>query len=79
MAKTKSSSDMNVTAFEVFNSIIGEPPALPIQKKKAPAKNPVAVTLGPLGGLNGAKARAARLSAMRRAQIAQKAAKARWQ
>jgi len=69
MAKTKSSSDVNVTAFEILNSIIGEPPALPPQKKKAPD----------LGGLKGGKARAAKLSAMRRAQIAQKAAKARWQ
>jgi len=78
MAKRKISSDVNVTAFEILNSIIGEPPALPIKKKKAPAKNPAAVSLGRLGGLKGGKARAAKLSAMRRSQIALKAAKARW-
>lgn len=77
MAKKKS-SDINVNAFEILNSIIDEPPALPIKKKKAPAKNPAAVALGRLGGLKGGKARAAKLTAMRRAQIAQKAARARW-
>jgi hypothetical protein len=35
MARTKSSSDVNVTAFELLNSIIGELPVLPTQKKIA--------------------------------------------
>jgi hypothetical protein len=42
------------------------------------AKNPAAVTLGRLGGLKGGKARAAALSSRKRKQIAQKAAKSRW-
>lgn len=42
------------------------------------AKNPAAVALGRLGGLKGGKARAEKLSAKRRSQIARKAAKARW-
>lgn len=41
-------------------------------------KNPAAVTLGRLGGLKGGKARAEKLSAKKRSQIARKAAKARW-
>lgn len=41
-------------------------------------KNPAAVALGRLGGLKGGNARAAKLSAKRRSDIAKKAAKARW-
>jgi hypothetical protein len=37
-----------------------------------------AAVLGRLGGLKGGKARAKRLSAKRRSEIAKKAAKARW-
>ena len=41
-------------------------------------KNPAAVALGRLGGLKGGKARAAKLSAKKRKEIAKKAAEARW-
>jgi len=41
-------------------------------------KNPAAVALGRLGGLKGGKARAEKLSPKKRKEIAQKAAKARW-
>jgi hypothetical protein len=41
-------------------------------------KNPAAVELGRLGGLKGGKARAKKLTAKRRSDIAKKAAKARW-
>lgn len=41
-------------------------------------KNKAAQMLGKLGGLKGGKARAKALSPERRAQIAQKAAQARW-
>lgn len=41
-------------------------------------KNPHAVALGRLGGLKGGKARAKKLSAKRRKEIAQKAIRARW-
>lgn len=44
----------------------------------APAKNPAAVALGRLGGLKGGKARANKLTADTRREIAQLAAKARW-
>jgi len=43
-----------------------------------PEKNPAAVALGKLGGLKGGPARAQKLSAKRRKQIAQKAAQKRW-
>jgi hypothetical protein len=41
-------------------------------------KNPAAVALGRLGGLKGGKARAEKLSAARRAEIAKQAAAKRW-
>lgn len=41
-------------------------------------KDPAAVALGRKGGLKGGKARAVSLTAKRRAEIAKKAAKARW-
>ena len=41
-------------------------------------KNPAAVALGRLGGLKGGKARAQKLTAEKRSQIATKAARARW-
>ena len=41
-------------------------------------KDPNAVALGRKGGLKGGKARAAKLSAKKRSEIAKKAAEARW-
>ena len=43
-----------------------------------PTKNQAAVALGRLGGIKGGPARAAKLSARKRKQIAKKAANARW-
>ncbi len=43
-----------------------------------PPKDPAAVALGRKGGKKGGKARAAKLSAERRSEIAKKAAKTRW-
>lgn len=48
-------------------------------KDPAEDKNPAAVTLGRLGGAKGGPARAKKLSAAKRSEIAKKAAKARWQ
>jgi len=78
MAKKTKSSDVNVTAFEILNSIVREPPILPIKKKAQPAKNPAAVALGRLGGLKGGKARAEKLSSKEKSAIAKKAARVRW-
>lgn len=51
-----------------------------VVKFPAPAKvkNPAAVALGKLGGSKGGKIRAEKLSAGRKKEIAQQAAKARW-
>jgi hypothetical protein len=82
MAKKKSESDVNVTAFEILNAVTGELPChaspKPIKKKLPPAKNPAAVALGRLGGLKGGKARARKLSSKERKRIAAHAAKIRW-
>lgn len=48
---------------------------VPVGEKE---KNPAAVALGRLGGIKGGKARAEKLSAKRRSQIARAAAIARW-
>jgi hypothetical protein len=58
-------------------SIVGEATEVPAEKIQ-PEKNPAAVALGRLGGLKGGKARAEKLSAAKRSQIARRAAKVRW-
>lgn len=49
-----------------------------ITKKTTEEKNPAAVALGRLGGKVGGHARAKKLSAKKRKEIATKAAKTRW-
>lgn len=71
----KEPRDVNELAFDVVRSLTSdEPPA----KEEQPEKNPAAVELGRLGGLKGGKARAAKLSAKKRSEIAKKAAAVRW-
>jgi len=68
--------DPNQRAFQIILEATGQAP-----KTEPPAeekKNPHAVALGRLGGLKGGAARAAALGPRKRAQIAAKAAKARW-
>lgn len=62
--------------FQIAKSILDQvaPDASPPKAEK----NPSAVSLGRLGGLKGGKARAEKLTAKRRSEIASKAAKARW-
>ncbi len=64
--KSKEFEDINLIAKSI------------LEKATSEGKNPAAVALGRLGGLKGGKARAAKLSAKRRKEIAQKAAQARW-
>jgi len=64
----RSSKDLNETASSIVQQVTAQ----------QPEKNPAAVALGRLGGLKGGKARAASLSAQKRAEIAQKAAQSRW-
>ena len=61
--------DVNVIA----SSILEE-----ITSASENGKNPYAVILGRRGGLKGGKARAEKLSSERRAEIARRAARARW-
>lgn len=79
MKKKKPSTDVNVTAFQILQSITGEAAETPTKKKPVKyEKNPAAVALGRLGGLKGGKARAEKLSTKKRSEIAKKAAAARW-
>ena len=71
--KKKRSTDINILASQIVAEATKEPTSKPIKEK-----NPAAVTLGRLGGLKGGKARAIKLSANRRREIAIKAARIRW-
>jgi hypothetical protein len=72
MDKKKQQSDPSEIARHVLDAVV--PDAEP-----NPEKNPAAIALGRLGGLKGGKARAEKLTAERRKEIAKKAAKKRWQ
>jgi hypothetical protein len=74
MPKRSSKPDVNQIAADILRAATGEPE--PLTPKGT--KNPAAVALGRLGGLRGGKARAAKLSKSKRAEIAKKAAAARW-
>lgn len=79
MAKKKP-SDVNVTAFEILQAVTSQSADISRKGKlvKQPVKNPAAVALGRLGGKKGGPARAAKLSAKKRKEIAKNAALARW-
>jgi hypothetical protein len=74
MKKLKRPKDTNQLAKKIVDIAIGE------KEDVVPGstKNLHAVELGRLGGLKGGKARAKKLSPKRRKEIAQKAAKSRW-
>jgi hypothetical protein len=67
----RSSKDINVIASNVIAKVSSDSGDIPI-------KDPNAVALGRKGGLRGGKARANKLTAKQRSEIAKKAAKARW-
>ena len=71
---SKGRKDLNQLAASIVAQATGEEETQPEQ----PEKNPAAVALGRLGGLKGGVARAVKLSAKKRSEIARKAAKARW-
>jgi hypothetical protein len=73
--KKKKSPDFNELAFSIAEQATSDHPTI---NSTINGKNPHAVALGRLGGLKGGKARAEKLSAKKRQQIAKKAAKARW-
>ena len=75
-SKPKRPRDSN----QLAKTIVDEATAEPADKADArPEKNLAAVALGRLGGLKGGKARAEKLSAKKRKDIAKKAAAVRWQ
>ena len=66
--------DPNQLAYQIMLESTGQAPK---QQPQVP-KTPHAVALGRLGGAKGGPARAAKLSARKRSEIAARAAKARW-
>lgn len=80
MAKRKKSEhDFAVNAFRIVQEATGQQETKPEKPLSTEGKNPNAVALGRLGGLKGGKARAEKLTPKQRKEIAQKAAKARWE
>jgi hypothetical protein len=78
-------TDTNRRAWEIVQEATGEREGTASTgavassgEEEEPEKNPHAVALGRLGGLKGGKARAAKLTAQRRQEIARRAAIARW-
>ncbi len=78
--KKKQPADINSLAKSIMEQTTQDSPIDPeiVQKAISEGKDPLAVLLGQRGGLKGGKARAKSLSAKKRKEIAQKAAKARW-
>jgi len=72
---SKKPVDINASAKSIVDDVISEDL---LDKAAENGKNPAAVYLGRLGGLKGGKARAAKLSAEKRREIAKKAARTRW-
>lgn len=76
--RSRKPRDLNQLAASIVGDATGDrPESLPPPKEDRP-KNPAAVALGKLGGKKGGKARAKKLSAERRQEIARKAARKRW-
>lgn len=75
-SKAKRPRDLNELAASIVDAATdGEPES---DDTTATEKNPHAAALGRLGGQKGGPARALKLSAERRREIARKAAEARW-
>ena len=74
MTKPKRPRDTNQLAHMIAQLATGELDDI----KTDDGKDPAAVALGRKGGLKGGKARAKKLSAKERSEIAKKAASARW-
>ena len=73
--KPKRPRDINALAANIVMCATEGEPEIIIQDN---GKDPAAVALGRKGGLRGGVARAKKLSAQERSEIAKKAAKARW-
>lgn len=78
---SKTQTDVNLIAKSIVDEATDEKAVVGLSTGAVdvpPEKNPAAVALGRLGGLKGGKARAEKLTANKRSQIAKKAALARW-
>ena len=73
--RSRKKRDVNLLAKSIVDDATAEEL---LDKAAKDGKNPAAVLLGRLGGLKGGKARARRLSAKKRKDIAKIAAQARW-
>jgi hypothetical protein len=76
--KKKHDHDFSVNAFRVVQEATEEKLPEPVSGVFE-GKNPYAVALGRLGGLKGGKARFEKLTPEQRKEIAQKAARKRWE
>lgn len=74
-SKDRPPADPNEAAARLVKLATGEQ----VRPLAVPEKNAAAVALGRLGGAKGGKARAEKLSPIRRSEIALRAAEARWQ
>jgi hypothetical protein len=73
---SKRPRDLNALAHRLVGEATGDAPKVEPEPERE--KDPAAVALGRRGGLKGGKARAAKLSAEERSEIARKAAATRW-
>ena len=77
--KPKLPRDVNQRAKRIVDLLVGDvEDEETIKQAVEDGKNPAAVALGRRGGLKGGVARAQKLTAKRRTEIAKKAAKKRW-
>lgn len=76
--RSSKQKDTQQLARSILDAVVPDAEPRKAAKKKPAKKNPAAVALGRLGGLKGGKARAAKLSAEQRAEIARNAAVKRW-
>lgn len=74
----KRSSKGRLDLNQLAKSIVDQATDEEAKKSEEPEKNRAAVELGRLGGIKGGAARAKKLTAEERSEIAKKAAKARW-
>ncbi len=72
--RSRKPRDLNAMAAAIVESATSDEP----RPDPDECKNPAAVALGRLGGQKGGKARAAKLTAEQRSDVARKAAAARW-
>ena len=77
-SKKRPPTDVNQLAARIVAEATGDTPSTN-GKPPTSEKNPAAVALGKLGGKKGGPARAKKLSAKRRADIARTAARKRWE